>query len=148
MLGTLAVVAPAAATVQEPNGINVPAPPITNGCANVTCTGGRVCEDGRCEMPLDAYFTSQGETIDAHADASVEPGVFLPLCDFAATLVLSESQAQAGIAWYNQPAAATGAPPVWYSIGPPVLAVGQVITSTDIRSSPNYMGGLVGFALI
>ena len=43
--------------------------------------------------------------------------MFLPLCDFSATLVLSESQAQAGLAWYNEPATPTGAPtplhPIW-----------------------------------
>ena len=54
--------------------------------------------------------------------------MFLPLCDFSATLVLSESQARAGLAWYNQPAQPTGAPTPLHPIGPAVLAVGQVIS--------------------
>jgi hypothetical protein len=148
ILCTVATWGSARATVQEPNGINVPAPPIQNGCANVTCPTGRVCSDGRCETPLQSYFDAQGETIDAHADAAVEPGAFLPLCDFQATLVLSESQATAGIAWYNQPAAPTGPPPTFYPIGPASLTVGQTIASTDIRTSANYAGGLIGFALL
>jgi hypothetical protein len=140
----------ARATVQEPNGINVPAPPITTGCANVTCTGGKVCENGACEMPLQGYFDMHGEAIDAHADASVEPGAFQPVCDFQATLVLSESQASAGIAWYNQPASPTGPPPAsdLHPIGPATLTLGQAITSADIRSNPAYTGGLIGFALM
>ena len=72
----------------------------------------------------------------------------LPLCDFSATLVLSESQARAGLAWYNQPAAPTGAPTPLHPIGPAALTVGQVITSADVRNDPAYAGGLIGFALM
>ena len=67
--------APVAAAVVEPNGISVPAPAPMN------------------ETTLQAYFTAQGEMINAINDASVEPGAFLPLCDFKATLVLSQSNA-------------------------------------------------------
>ncbi len=125
--------APAAAAVVEPNGISVPAPAPMN------------------ETTLQAYFTAQGEMINAINDASTEPGAFLPLCDFKATLVLSQSQAGGGIAWYNTTTGATGAPPVaqTYQIGPAFpLVVNDTITSTDVRMSPNYMGGLIGFALI
>ena len=125
--------APVAAAVVEPNGISVPAPAPMN------------------ETTLQAYFTAQGEMINAINDASVEPGAFLPLCDFKATLVLSQSQAGVGIAWYNTTTGATGAPPVaqTYQIGPMFpLNVNDTITSTDIRTSANYMGGLIGFALI
>src|SRR5262245_42223174 len=82
LLGALVAPRPARALVQEPNGIMVPAPPNPKDCANVTCAAGKVCSDGVCETPLSNYFTTQGETIDPRADASVEPGVFLPLCDF------------------------------------------------------------------
>ena len=122
-------VAPAHAAVVEPNGITVPAPPITTGCAAVTCRAGTVCEDGRCEVRLQSYFDTNGEAISETADASTDPGVFLPLCDFAATLVLSESQAQGGLAWYNVPAtgASTTAPAATatYQIGPFPMPVGQ-----------------------
>ena len=82
------------------------------------------------------------------ADASITPATFLPLCDFQATLVLSQSQAQGGLAWYNVPASATATPTV-HQIGPFPLVVGTAITSNDIRSDPNYIdGGLIGFALM
>ena len=113
------------AAVVEPNGITVPAPAITTNCATVKCAAGTVCEDGRCEVRLQSYFDTNGEAISETADASTDPGVFLPLCDFAATLVLSESQAKGGLAWYNVPAAgsSTTAPAQIYQIGPfPMLA--------------------------
>jgi hypothetical protein len=123
----------ALAAVVEPNGISVPAAAPAN------------------ETTLQAYFTAQGENINAVTDAAVEPGAFLPLCDFKATLVLSQSGAGGGIAWYNTTNGATGAPPVaqTYQIGPMFpLMVNDTIASTDIRTSINYMGGLIGFALI
>ena len=142
----------ARAQVMEPNGISVPAPPNPMNCANMTCApaGGipRTCSDGRCEIRLQNYFAAQAETLNEVTNAATEPGVFLPLCDFSATLVLSESSAQAGLAWYNQPAEQTGAPTPLHAIGPAVLTVGQVITSADMRSDPAYAGGLIGFALM
>jgi hypothetical protein len=143
-------VAPAHAAVVEPNGITVPAPPITTSCQTVTCPVGKVCENGRCEVRLQSYFDANGEAISETVDASTDPGVFLPLCDFAATLVLSESQADGGLAWYNVPAtgASTTAPAAIYQIGPFPMLVGQVITSTDVRTNPNYAGGLIGFVLL
>jgi MYXO-CTERM domain-containing protein len=119
----------ARAAVIEPNGTSVPGP-----------------SSNPSEMTLQAYFDSVGESINAVKDASTDPGVFLPLCDFKATLVQSQSSAAAGIDWYNQPAP----PPAGtlYPIGPTVLTVGQTITSADIRSNRNYGGGLIGFALM
>jgi MYXO-CTERM domain-containing protein len=120
----------ATAAVQEPNGVSVPAT-VANG-----------------EITLQSFFDSQMEGINAVADAATDPGAFLPLCDFQATLVLSQSQAAAGLAWYNQPAAPTGPPATVYPIGAATLTLGQTITSADIRSSPNYAGALIGFALM
>jgi MYXO-CTERM domain-containing protein len=122
--------APARAAVVEPNGISVPAT-VDNG-----------------ETTLQAYFTAQGENINAVNDAATDPGAFLPLCDFQATLVLSQSGAQAGIAWYNTAAGATGSPANVYQIGGFPLTVGMTITSTDVRSDPNYANGLIGFVLM
>jgi MYXO-CTERM domain-containing protein len=76
------------------------------------------------------------------------PGVFAPQCDFSATLVLSQSGAQAGIAWYNVPQSPTEAPANVYTIVPAGTAVGQTITSADILSDPNYSKGLIGFVLL
>jgi MYXO-CTERM domain-containing protein len=117
----------AAAQVIEPNGTAVPAPTTD-------------------PISLQQYFTSQNENINAVKDAAVSPAVFLPLCDFQATLVLQQSQAMAGLAWYNVPTSPTAAPIV-YPVGTPPLTVGATVTSSDIRSDPNYANGLIGFAL-
>jgi hypothetical protein len=118
----------ATAQVIEPNGTAVPAT-VSNG-----------------ETTLQQFFTTKGEGISAVANASITPATFLPLCNFQATLVLSQSQAQAGLAWYNVPASAT-ATPTLYPVGTPPLVLGQTIASADIRNDPNYGGGLIGFAL-
>src|SRR4029079_7496407 len=74
----------ALAAVTEPNGQVVPGPPNTAS-----------------ETTLQQYFDAQGEAVKAVNQASVVPGTFSPLCDFQATLVLSQSGAQAGSAWHN-----------------------------------------------
>jgi hypothetical protein len=125
------LVPPLAAQVVEPNGVVVPGP-----------------SSSMDETSLQSYFDAQAETIDAIAQASPEPGTFSPLCDFDATLVLSESNALAGIAWYNVPADPNESPATWYTIVAPGTPVGQVINASDIRSDPNYTGGFIGFALV
>lgn len=125
----LVVCRSAAAQIVEPNGVSVPAT-VNNG-----------------ETTLQQFFTAKGEGINAVTNAAISPAVFLPLCDFQATLVLSQSQAQAGLDWYNVPASPTAAPTI-YPIGTPPLAVGATVSSSDIRSNPSYAGGLIGFALM
>jgi hypothetical protein len=120
----------ARAAVVEPNGLSVPAPAPAG------------------ETTLQAYFDAQGENINALTDAATEPGAFLPLCDFKATLVLSQSGAQGGIAWYNTTAGATGLPAATFQIDPFPMPLGQTIASTDVRTSANYSGGLIGIVLI
>jgi hypothetical protein len=117
------------AAVTEPNGVVVPIA-------------------GTDQTSLQAYLTSQGENIDAVMEAAAEPGAFSPLCDFTATLVLKQSQASCGIAWYNTTAGAVGPVPAAevHIIANPAL-INQTITSAEIRSSPDYMGGLIGFGL-
>ena len=125
------------AQVVEPNGVEVPAPPSTMPPSN--------------ETTLQAYFDGVGEGIGAVDDAAYEPGSFSPLCDFDATLVLSQSQAQAGIGWYNVPVggAPTTAIPIAevYEIVPPGTPLNTVINAADIRSHPEYDQGFIGFAL-
>ncbi|HTB59467.1 MAG TPA: DUF4114 domain-containing protein [Polyangia bacterium] len=123
----------AAAQVIEPNGTSVPGPTTD-------------------PISLQQYFTSVGENINAVANASVKPDTFLPLCNFQAALVLSQSSAAGGLAWYNVPDAATDpnhtATPTVNLINPFPMNVGQVIASADIRTNAAYTGGLIGFALM
>ena len=83
-------------------------------------------------------------------DAAAEPGAFSPLCDFDATLVLSQSQALAGIAWYNVPASDTAQIPLadMHMIVPPGTPLNTVVSAEDIRTDPAYEGGFIGFALM
>ena len=121
----------ASAQVTEPNGARVPGP-----------------SSQPSETSLQAYFDSEHESIDALADASAEPGVFSPLCDFTAKLVLSQSSAEAGLAWYNVPPNPNQAPDNIFRILPNASTVGQTIAASDIRASANYTGGLIGFVLL
>lgn len=119
------------AQVTEPNGTVVPGPSSQTN-----------------ETTLQAYFDSQMERINARMEASADPGVFSPLCNFTATLVLSQSNAAAGLAWYNVPASPTAKPDELFQILPESSnATGTVINATDIRASANYAGGFIGFAL-
>lgn len=126
----LGLAAPSAAQVTEPDGTVVPG-----------------VSSNPDEVSLQQFFDAEGETINTVAEAAFEPGVFSPLCDFQAALVLSESSAQAGISWYNVPADATSAPPQIYEIVPEGTPVGQIVASADIRTNPAYAGGFVGFVL-
>ncbi|HVV53046.1 MAG TPA: DUF4114 domain-containing protein, partial [Polyangia bacterium] len=133
MLALALVGRTAAAQVIEPNGTAVPGPTTD-------------------QISLQQYFTSANENINAVANASIVPATFMPLCDFQATLVLSQSSAQGGLGWYNVPDATTDpnhtATPTVYPIGTFPMMVGTAVGSSDIRSDPNYAGGLVGFALM
>jgi hypothetical protein len=123
---------PALAEVTEPNGTRVPLPPTTSG-----------------EKSLQSYFDglSPPQTIDALADASAEPSTFSPLCGFEARLVLSESSAAAGLAWYNVPADPSAVPAAIHQVVPETTMIGATISSAAIRGDPGYEGKLIGFAL-
>jgi hypothetical protein len=117
--------------VLEPNGVAAPRIPSTNG-----------------ETSLQEYFDTEGEAINAVLEASAEPGTFSPLCEFTATVVMSEAEGLDGLAWYNVPADATSAPPRVFPIVPETNRVtGMVFSGVDIRNSPDYAGGLIGFVL-
>jgi hypothetical protein len=133
LLAIALLAGPAAAQVIEPNGTAVPAPTTD-------------------PISLQQYFTSANEQISAVANASITPATFMPLCDFQATLVLSQSSANGGLGWYNVPATATDPnhtqTPTVYQIGSFPMVVGTAVGSSDIRTDANYAGGLVGFALL
>jgi hypothetical protein len=120
------------AQVIEPNGLQVPLSP-----------------PGSSEQSLAAYFAARmpPEPIDALRDASEEPGTFSPLCGFEAELVLSESSAPAGLAWYEVPDDPRMTPAVIRPLVAETTQPGATLSSTAIRSDPGYRGGLVGFAL-
>jgi MYXO-CTERM domain-containing protein len=135
---SFACIGTARAAVVEPNGLQVP-----NLAAN---TG----PGGNGETDLGSFFKQLGESFDVIRDASAQPAVFSPMCDFSAELLLSQSQGLAGVAWYNVPANVTAIPDKVYQILPPsntVPATGGVISSGDIRNDPRYAGGLIGFVL-
>ncbi|MGC4090544.1 MAG: MYXO-CTERM sorting domain-containing protein [Polyangiaceae bacterium] len=115
----------------EPNGLQVPGPSSLPS-----------------ETTLQAFFDKEGENINALATASAEPGVFSPLCDFTAKLVMSQSNALAGLAWYNVPTSPTDAPAKFFRILPNTSTTGQSIAASEIRSSMDYAGGLIGFVLL
>ena len=122
---SLVICRSAAAQVVEPNGTAVPGPTTD-------------------AVSLQQFFTAQNEAINAVTNASITPATFLPLCDFQATLVLSQSSASAGLSWYNVPTNAMATPAPLYPIGTPPLALGATIGSSDIRSNAGYLGGLIG----
>src|SRR5215831_2239131 len=119
----LAFCSTAAAQVIEPNGTPVPATTTMD------------------PLTLQAYFTSINENINAVAQASITPSTFMPLCNFQATLMLSESNAQGGLGWYNVPDDTTDPNhtqmPTVYPIGPFPMMVGAAVGSSDIRNDPN-----------
>ncbi len=109
---------------------------------------------------LESLFTYRGENVDWFQDASAEPGVFSPLCDFTGQMVLRGGGCMLDFAWYN--AVASGGPvpadSELYTLVPKESLVGeffplvgdppqQTFNAADIRNDPNYAGGLIGFAL-
>ncbi len=122
----------ALAQVIEPNGLAVPLE-----VPNST------------EITLQKYFDGRTppEPIDALHQASAEPATFSPRCGFEAELVLSQSSARAGLAWYNVPSDPSAAPDTIYMIVEETTQTGAVVSSSQIRSDPRYAGGAIGFAL-
>jgi hypothetical protein len=120
------------AQVIEPNGLMVPIAPTTPN-----------------ESSIQSFFDSRmpPEQIDALAEASAEPSTFSPRCGFQAELVLSQSSAAAGLAWYNVPSDPTALPSAIYQIVPETTQPGAMLSSDQIRGDPNYAGGAIGFAL-
>jgi hypothetical protein len=126
-LAPLLATALAGSAVTQPNGVQVPRQ-LTVG-----------------ETTLWDYFAAEGETIDPVQDASTDPAVFSPLCDFTATLVLQETNMQSTLEWYNPPTSPTAAPTQVYLAVPPQPQPGTVFSGNDIRDNAGYAGGLIGF---
>src|SRR5690606_6559954 len=62
-------------------------------------------------------------------------------------LVLSESQAAAGLAWYNVPDDPNVAPTAIYELLAPTTETGTLSNSAALFTRPDRAGGLIGFAL-
>jgi MYXO-CTERM domain-containing protein len=122
----------ARAQVVEPNGLTVPITPA-----------------GSTETSLQSYFAARTppEPIDPIRAASAEPSTFSPRCGFQAELVLSQSSAPAGLAWYNVPSDPSAVPSPIYQLVAETTQPGAIASSNQIRSDPNYAGGAIGFAL-
>lgn len=131
-LACLLVTATAHAEVTQPNGVVMPVDSM-NG-----------------ETQLFTYFAGRGEAIDFRADGRSSPSTFSPLCEFRATFALKQSASNLGVGWYNVIPGASTAPSLAdiHVIVPAGAAVGTVITAADIRGSADYLGGLIGFALV
>ncbi|MEO6954737.1 MAG: MopE-related protein [Polyangia bacterium] len=99
------------------------------------------------ETQLYTLFSNQGETINYQTDGHDSPSTFSPLCSFTATFVLKQASSSLGLAWYNS---TSTAPPDsdLHTIVPAGSPVGTVISSSDIRNDPSYLGGVIGFALV
>ncbi len=128
----------AVAAVTEPNGDVVPVLKPTK-------------EANYSETSIQEYFNANDESgIDAVAAARTEPGKFSPLCSFDATLVLSQSQAAAGISWYNvdetNPTKVPSEAEV-FEVLKPTTTTNGTISAASIRADSRYAGGYVGFAL-
>ncbi len=128
-LALVAASSSALATVTQPNGLVVPLDSM-NG-----------------EVQLYTLFTNLGEAIDWKTDAASTPDAFSPLCDFTAKFVLKESGASYGLGWYNSTNQAPTAADV-HVLFTASAQVGDMITSSDIKNDPAYLGGLIGFALL
>lgn len=120
--------------------------------ATVTMPDGTIVprdQDGNDEAMLSEYFADQGEAIDWQADANTTPAVFSPLCAFTATFVVNISGVERGLSWYNVDPTRTMPPGAadLHEIVAPGSPVGTVVDSVSIRTSPDYTGGLVGFAI-
>ncbi|WP_146650382.1 hypothetical protein [Labilithrix luteola] len=98
-------------------------------------------------LQLDAFFASRGEPINWTSDAASSPHSFSPLCGFTASFELRGGNCGLAFAWYNE----TGSPPQTsdlHTIIPAGALEGASFSGTSIKNDPDYLGGLVGFALI
>jgi hypothetical protein len=124
----LAVPSTAGAAVTEPNGDTVP-------------------KTSNDPTQLDTFFSNRGEPTHWISDAASSPHSFSPLCGFTASFLLQGGNCGLAFAWYNE----TGSRPQasdLHTIIPAGAPVGTSFTGTSIKNDPDYLGGLVGFALI
>lgn len=120
----------ASASVTEPSGLVVP----------------RDGQNG--EIPLQTFFTGQSEPATFAEDAAQDgPGRFVPYPGFSVTFSFKQSGSQLGLAWYNATDVAP-TPADLHVLIPSGSPVGTTKASSEIRNSPSWAGGEIGFALV
>src|SRR5688572_33318731 len=97
LIGLLLAAVPARGAVTQPDGQQMPLEAI--GDANYI--GDNDTEFGLLFVGLESLFSYKGENIDWFADASAEPGVFSPVCDFTGQMLLRGGGCLLDFAWYN-----------------------------------------------
>ncbi len=159
--------------VTEPNGWPIPqrASPDEVAC----CVTGRGSPASAAELE-GVFAWNQDPTVNWITDAKSGPGTFSPLCGFRGKLLLRGGACKLDFGWYNVTGTAPSDAEI-YTIIPktdpdiygadgsndfcPLVgmttqpgqqmrctaAASKDFSAADIRSSPNYKGGLVGFAL-
>jgi hypothetical protein len=145
--------------------------------AVVTQPNGAVVPETSAKGRLEGYLNGSAannnidEMVDSQRDAQIQPEKFSPLCDFSGRYVAKGGGANFAIGWYNVDDNRMSNNPPRYV--PTDLAGGLNtpaanseifilfpfsgalppanmldLTASSIRMSPNYLGGLIGFALI
>ncbi len=152
--GCMLAVQPAMAVVTQPNGQMVPLSGRLQGYLNGSANNNNI-----------------NENINEQTDAQIEPQKFSPLCDFSGRYVAKGGGANFAIGWYNvDDTRANSNPPKYvpvdlttnlnkaaansdiqilfpFSAGLPASNMLD-LTSSSIRASAAYKGGLIGFALV
>ncbi|HVZ75009.1 MAG TPA: hypothetical protein VHJ20_21655 [Polyangia bacterium] len=144
----------ARATVTEPNGLQVP---IASAPIEISLSQGTTPPS---VVTLTALFSGLGEGIDWQKDAMTTPAVFAPGCSLTGTMVDHGGTCHVDFGWYNVDPARKGPPsdaeiypiimgsdPLISPWHPGVGEVGPTFTTSNIRTDPNYKGGLIGFAI-
>ena len=155
-LTLLLTAGPAHGEITQPDGQQMPLEAI--GDANYI--GDNDTDFGMLFVGLESLFSYRGENIDWFADASAQPGVFSPVCDFSGQMVLRGGGCLLDLAWYNavESGGAVPADEELYTLVPKESLVGeyfpmvgdppqQTFSAADIRNDPNYAGGMIGFAV-
>jgi MYXO-CTERM domain-containing protein len=169
-LGLLGFVRPAEALVTEPDGFVVPRDASLS--SDLTC-----CNNTVGNMSLPALFDFLGEGFNYLGDGVQDPQYFSPLCGFTGMLILHGGGCLVDFGWYNVDTNNPNPPEIFPLVSttdltglatftPKVPTNGQGCNDppfctnnadwhpvqgsgslANIRNSPNYRGGYVGFAV-
>src|SRR5678815_455168 len=97
IVGSLLSPANSAAEVVQPDGQKMP----LEALGDAAYIGGNDVQFGLLFVGLDSLFKYRGENIDWFKDATDQPGIFSPLCDFTGQMVLRGGGCMLDFGWYN-----------------------------------------------